>query len=196
MKKKILLIVLLLVGVALLLYGCTNRKKTTITKCGFACELRFYREKDADKNYMLYTDYIYTTTGFYNFFYKVYNNEEIIDDGMTMRETSITRVSDDILELKLSLGDEDIVTRYYDIKNNTKSEEYKNVITTNGKYLVFAQKNKLVLKSIFDNSYYKEIKININSSDDIYHIKFNNDNKMEVIYINSSGEETKDNISL
>ena len=195
MKKRILLIVLLLIGIVFLVYGCSNRKETTITKCGLACEIRFYREKDADKNYSIYTDYIYTTTGFYNFFYKVYNNEEIIDDGMTMRETSITRVSDNVLELKLSLGNDPVVTRYYDINGKRKSKDYNNVLTTNGTYLLFAEKNKIILKSIFDDSFNKEYKLNINSPDDIYHVKFIDD-KIEIIYINTKGEEKKSTITV
>ena len=91
---------------------------TTIKNCGLACEIRFYREKDADINYTIYTDYVYTTTGFYNFLYKVYNDEYIVDEGYEVRETSITRVTSDVLELKLSLGEDPIITRYYSIKNN------------------------------------------------------------------------------
>ena len=194
MKRKIIIIVILLVGLTLLIYGCTHRKETTIKNCGLACEIRFYREKDADINYTIYTDYVYTTTGFYNFLYKVYNDEYIVDEGYEVRETSITRVTSDVLELKLSLGEDPIITRYYSIKNNKKSQDYEDVITSDGNNLIFYN-GRLIVRSIFDDSYYKEFNLDINSSDDIYNIKFL-DKKIEILYKNSNNEYKKEQLSL
>lgn len=145
---------------------------------------KYYDIKEIDTN--MYQYFIYDTKG-----------NIILDEVVECNHLSITKINDEIIVVRKSYGTKASLTRYFNIKLAIKSDEYQNVLASNGKVFTYVdENNKLVVQNIFNKGlYYKTFDLDLcEDVSAINGLQFKDDNKIIVTYCKGANKITKTSI--
>lgn len=119
-----------------------------------------------------------------------HKNNVILSETLT-KEPSISKISKDVIEITLNLGNPLSYSYFFNPSTGQLSPTYENIIYCNSKYVIYMNQKYLIVQDIFDSdNYYQKIELDISpvavSSSAITSIRFLDLETIEIKYLKGS----------
>lgn len=137
------------------------------------------------KNYTIFT------INNFKYHYYIYNDlgDIMEQDLVDNKPLKINKISDEVLELRLGMGSGVSISKYFDVKNNRISNNYKDILLSTGELCIHVDPSdvsRLIIENVFDQTkYYKNFELNLAKTPmAIIDIKLiNNNEKLWIKYL-------------